>query len=66
MNTFTARYDGRCCMCDKRIDAGDEVRYDDDDDLVHARCEQPHPDAGQIDMSQVCPTCWLVHPGECE
>lgn len=41
---FTARYYGRCLVCDERIEPGDDVAYDDDD-LVHEAC---HTDPGEL------------------
>jgi len=36
--TFEAKYYGRCQECGERIEPGDEVCYDADDDLVHEDC----------------------------
>jgi hypothetical protein len=35
--TFTAKYFGRCGICDEDIDPGDECDYDDDE-VCHAEC----------------------------
>lgn len=64
-NVFKAKYPGRCGACDERIAVDDLVKYDEDDDLVHAKCEAPQADE-QIDLTKVCPKCWLIHPGKCE
>lgn len=37
--TFTARYDGRCGVCDERIHEGDECAYADDE-VCHAECAE--------------------------
>ncbi len=64
MKPFPARFRGSCGACDEPIDPGDLVRYDDDSDLVHDRCEPSNAD-DQGDLTKVCPGCWLVHSGEC-
>lgn len=61
---FPARYPGRCPVCDKAIRVDENVTYTEDDELVHARCEDV-VDADQVDLTKVCPGCWTVHAGEC-
>lgn len=63
---FPARFLGSCPACGDDIDPGQLVRYDDDGRVVHA-------DAADCDADEstpprepvVCPSCWLVHAGEC-
>lgn len=35
---FPARFPGRCSVCCERIEEGDSVVYDADDDVVHEDC----------------------------
>lgn len=37
------------------------VMYDEDDELVHARCKE----VVSVDLAKVCPACWTAHAGEC-
>lgn len=58
---FQAKYPGRCADCGERIEAGDAVRYVDDE-LVHDACTATSPPPR---TPPVCATCWLAHAGEC-
>lgn len=62
MIPFEARYYGRCIVCDERTEPGDMLVFDVDD-AVHEGC------AGRAAPGPVqqaaCPSCWLVHRGEC-
>jgi hypothetical protein len=58
VNTFTARYSGRCHLCETGISEGDQVSWDDDR-VVHEEC------LGRVAVSRerresVCPTCRLA------
>lgn len=56
---FKAKYHGDCAEGD-HIYPGDEVMYDDDDELVHEHC------ATKEAVSQAkCPACNMIHAGEC-
>jgi hypothetical protein len=35
---FTANWDGDCAECGASFDAGDEIRYNDDGDLIGEEC----------------------------
>lgn len=59
---FEARYAGTCASCDERFAVGDAVRFEDDQ-LVHDTCTETTP---QRPERPACPTCWLVHAGECD
>lgn len=60
--TFEARYGGRCAAdCGDPIRPGDDVQYIADE-LVHAECA---PTAPPRPERAPCPTCYLVHAGEC-
>ena len=61
MNTFTAQYYGTCNSCWESIVPGQEVVYNANDDLVHVEC----PDAVEEPSRPACPSCFLVHAGEC-
>jgi hypothetical protein len=55
---FTAQFSsGECATCGERINAGEEVRFDNDDELVHFSCERA--------PTTPCPKCFLVHAGDC-
>jgi hypothetical protein len=58
---FRARYAGGCAECWHDIEPGELVRFDDDDRLVHDSC------AAEPELAEqpACPSCWLVHAGEC-
>lgn len=60
--TFTARFRGRCGACAEAIEPGQEIDYLDDY-TVHADCDEAAPDEP---ARTACPTCWLVHRGECD
>lgn len=36
--TFPARWDGECSRCNENFEAGDDIGYDDEDELVCAEC----------------------------
>jgi hypothetical protein len=60
---FPARYHGRCAECGEYFREGTQVRYNDDDQIVHAD-SWVDPDAGCAD-EEPCSDCHLVHTGEC-
>ena len=60
MRAFEAKYHGRCDACDERIIPGEHVRYSEDDEIVHNRCEDY---AAPV---EVCSHCWLTKPCDCE
>lgn len=62
--TFPAKYGGRCVSCDERINVGDECRYDEDDNFVHANCDAA---IGGEPTTETCPRCFLAVAvnGEC-
>lgn len=62
MSEFEAKYGGTCGSCDERIRVGELVTYDEDV-LVHAECEAA---ARMVRNQDVCGTCWLVKPCDCE
>lgn len=60
---FEARYGGTCGECDGRIIPGEHVTYSDDDALIHVACE----DSAQPERpAEVCSTCWLTKPCDCD
>lgn len=62
--TFMARYDGACGSEDctsGRIEAGDEVEYQDDE-LMHVGCAAR---ARRGSLPPLCNACWIHHNGEC-
>jgi len=66
--TFTARYPGRCAACDDPIEPGEALRYDPDEQVVHADCDRPTPATAATRRvpAAVCPTCHLTRPCDCE
>jgi hypothetical protein len=63
---FAAKYPGRCGSCERNIEPGDLVRYDDDE-LVHNKCAgldlvTTAPSTGS---ALVCPECNIDHAGDC-
>jgi hypothetical protein len=61
---FLAQWPGLCGECYNPIRRDEEVRYNDDDLLVHADCEQLAVEES-IEGPPPCPHCFLVHAGEC-
>lgn len=59
VNTFEARYPGRCPACGESIKVGDPIA-DSEDGYVHDDCQQPEQPA-----KPPCTGCWMVHAGEC-
>jgi hypothetical protein len=58
---FVAQYGGECAECGDRIHSGEEVRFNDDDELVHWVCDGQRSES----VSAPCPKCFLVHTGDC-
>lgn len=65
--SFEARYPGTCCSCGERIEVGDVIRYNADDEIVHARHEIIHArhERPEEVLAPPCPDCFMVHKGEC-
>jgi hypothetical protein len=61
--SFEAKYHGRCAACEERIIPGDHVRYSDGDEIIHNRCEESAQNERPV---EVCGTCWLTKPCDCE
>ncbi|WP_245906332.1 hypothetical protein [Mycolicibacterium palauense] len=61
--SFEARYPGTCGYGD-RINPGDLVDYDDENELVHAECSAVEG-AAYVNNVAACPDCWTVHRGDC-
>lgn len=65
MNAFAAKYPGFCGECGLQFGAGEMIRYDENDELVHAYPEGCH----FVNIEQVagepCKRCFCVHTGEC-
>jgi hypothetical protein len=61
---FDARYPGVCASCGERIKVGDLIRSTDDG-YVHEDCDDPMylPVTRKV---EVCTTCWLEKPCECD
>ena len=60
MTIFTARYPGTCQSCGDQFEAGEQLRYDEDDQVVHRACSRPHRPA------ETCTNCFLEKPCPCE
>lgn len=59
--SFEAKYPGWCGACGERINKDDWAKYVEDS-LVHADCEDAQPER----KAEVCDTCWLTKPCDCE
>ncbi|QSL99935.1 hypothetical protein SEA_AYOTOYA_72 [Gordonia phage Ayotoya] len=62
-----AQYDGPCQRCNGRIHVGDDIEPHPDGSQ-HATClEVDDYDATFLGDTRddACPTCWLIHKGEC-
>ena len=61
--SFIAAYDHpvACPRCYLPITRGQRVRYIAGNDLVHVWHRHPEPA-----NEEPCPTCWLVHGGDCD
>lgn len=69
---FPAKYAGRCAACKHEFEPGTQIRYDEDEDIVHAfeddcdnfgfRLSDMPP---QEARNRMCGSCFLVHAGEC-
>jgi len=55
-HTFTAKYDGRCPVCQETIYAGDQLTRDGGQ-VIHVECVPD--DAKEAPMRPTCPECWL-------
>ena len=71
MNSFPARYNGRCGACDERIHEGDPIRFDGESatNFVHADCAAAAP--RERKPQPICPECFTELPvtgvcGVCE
>lgn len=63
--TFEAQYEGRCPAGDE-IEPGDEVEYFDDL-VVHSACVSVlRTRARRESPREVCRSCWLEKPCECD
>lgn len=58
--SFQARYHGACATCFEVIEPGDMIRYNPNDEIVHARHDAPFEKLGPP-----CKSCFMVHAGEC-
>lgn len=58
--SFTSRSSGTCASCYLPYREGDTIRYNTDDELVHARHTK------KIETYEVCNLCFLVKPCECD
>jgi hypothetical protein len=60
VSAFLARYPGTCQDCGDTFEAGEFIRYDDDDQVVHNRCRMLRKPA------ELCTVCFLEKPCPCE
>lgn len=72
MKTFPARYRGICAKgCGEPIKVGDEVGYNDDDQITHADCDTAIDDHNALDNPAprgICSHCFMAVPasGVCD
>lgn len=70
---FVAKLEGsKCYDCFQTIEVGQNVRYDDQDNLVHVLC--PEVPLAKLDPTRLtvreqqlmpCGRCGTLHPGDC-
>jgi len=64
MKLFVARYPGRCDANGCRIEEGDQIGYAESYD--RPLCQSClRADAEETAAQSACPSCFLVHAGEC-
>ncbi|MGE0141323.1 MAG: hypothetical protein AB7R77_26300 [Ilumatobacteraceae bacterium] len=69
---FEARFAGRCRADDcptGKIRVGEQVTYDERDQLVHASHAGVEPEPGPTVLGPrevMCPDCWTVKPCRCD
>jgi hypothetical protein len=68
MNSFPARFAGRCGACDERIHEGDPIRFAAEGGYtIHDDCDAIPTTDPLAATHPVCSTCWLTHPeGTCD
>ena len=59
--SFQARYRGQCAEGDVIV-PGDNVAYNEDDELIHVACMEKGPPR----PVEICAYCWLQKPCGCE
>ncbi|KMV17610.1 hypothetical protein ACT17_15110 [Mycolicibacterium conceptionense] len=63
LHSFQARYPGACPDCGGPIRLGDDVHYDDQNQVTHDVC--PYPSGALDDEGTPCRDCFTIHAGEC-
>jgi len=64
--TFTAQFHGICAACGIYIVPGESCAYNEDGKVVHARICDPYTRRVEQRSAEVCTTCWLTKPCECD
>lgn len=64
--TFTAQYHGQCSNCEQPIVPGDSCRYNDDNEVVHAKDCDGYAKRLEERPAVICTTCWLTKPCGCD
>ena len=72
--SFIAKFSGTCSDCAEEIKVGDFIERDDSPVTTyhHVECPDPFPEEPDLDDplsvkpgETLCPSCFLVHKGEC-
>jgi hypothetical protein len=63
---FVARYRGECAVCDEPIVVDDVLRYNSDDEVVHAHHLKRSQLPARTRPTEVCPVCNLIKPCDCD
>lgn len=67
---FLAEYKGVCACCDTAFAPGTEVTYDSEGNLLVVQCPNAEPATLTPEQraalrAKMCPSCFMVHAGEC-
>lgn len=67
---FEAKFPGKCPSCGEGFSAGQRVRYNADDSLVHEHCDD-EPQMLRLVAAPLCPKCFMEMSlsgvcGECD
>ena len=63
--SFEAKYPGHCWACDERIAPGEQVRFNDAEEITHAVCGPAASPDDPGRHERRCPDCFTIHAGEC-
>lgn len=61
--SFEAKYRGKCDACGDWWSVGEEIRYNDESDLIHVDCQEV---IAAERKTETCTECWIIKPCECD